>query len=261
MRPRAPTAVLATLLGLGAAQVLEAQVESDWRVVGSHVVADLTAADGSAEVTIDFDLASSSGGPGASGEPGGSAGPEAKPASGLASLELLGFDAATASDVRVSGPNVPERRIVLWPTTGSHRTASVHLPDPDGDGRASLRATYRVETAVSDLVALRGRVPILTGLAAAEQGGVDAFTAELRLPTDWRVSEGFPSGLRRTESGAYSVSLPVIPSMIGFRASADGEWRPGIPLLVDVLTLTILLGFAAFGWRHLQGVVSRGADR
>ena len=254
MRPGVLTAALATLLGLGAPQGLSAQVAAGWRVVRSHVVADLTAGDGGAEVTIEYDLASAPGGQ------GGSRGPEAG-GSGLVSLELLGFDAANASDVRVSGPDVPERRVVLWPTSGSHRTASVRLPDPDGDGRASLRATYRVEAAVSDLVALRGRVPILTGLAAAEQGGVEAFTAELRLPAEWRISEGFPSGLRRLESGVYTVGLPVVPSLIGFRASADGEWRPGVPLMVDVLTLTILLGFAGFGWRHLQGVVSRGADQ
>ena len=128
------------LFGFAAPSGLSAQVEAGWRVVRSHVVADLTAADGGAEVTIEFDLASASGGLEA---PGGSGGVEARPASGLASLELLGFDAATASDVRVSGPDVPERRVVLWPTAGSHRTASVHLPDRDEDGRASLRATYR----------------------------------------------------------------------------------------------------------------------
>ena len=52
------------------------------------------------------------------------------------------------------------------------------------------------------------------------------------------------------------MSLPVTPAMISFRASTDGRWVPGFPLVIDALTVALLLGFAAFGWRHLQGVVA-----
>ena len=76
------------------------------------------------------------------------------------------------------------------------------------------------------------------------------------MPETWRVADGFPSGLRRDADGTLRASLPVAPSMVGFRARSDGTWRPGFPHLVDALTLLVLFGFGLRGWLHLRGVVS-----
>ena len=89
---------------------------------------------------------------------------------------------------------------------------------------------------------------------AAAEGEVPVGAVVVR--EGWVIADGFRSGLRRDEPGVYTVALTAAPAMVGFRARTDGRWSPGVPLLIDVLTVLLLLGFAAFGWRHLQGVVS-----
>jgi len=102
---------------------------------------------------------------------------------------------------------------------------------------------------------IHARVPVLTGPPVRAGSGGTAFEARLTVPEEWAVSEGFPSGLRRSEEdGVHLVSLTVAPSVIGFRASTDGRWRPGFPVLVDVLTVLILVCFLGAGWRHLRSM-------
>jgi hypothetical protein len=79
----------------------------------------------------------------------------------------------------------------------------------------------------------------------------DVFHAELRAPSNWSVSEAFPTGLREA-GGIYTVDLAVAPSVVSLRARTDGNWRPGVPLLIDVAALTILLAFIVIGLRWLR---------
>jgi len=234
-----------------------AQQVSAWGILAERVSVDLTAGDGSAVVTVGWLLT------GADSEaplPGDESVP----------LALLAFGDADVEDVVRDGSET----IVLWPTSGSRRTATVRPPFDSDDGLLVMRFSYRVASAVEvEGDRARARVPLLTGppivagdasaadLAAivAAGVGVAGFSAEVRLPDGWVIADGFPSGLRRTESGVYTVALPAAPAMIGFRARTDGRWSPGVPFLIDVLTLVLLLGFAAFGWRHLQRVVSERA--
>lgn len=214
--------------------------DPDWTVLSVQMNADLSAADGSAEVTMRYVLGPDSG--------------RMLPLTRPVRFELLGFGDATVERVSVSSG----RSFELWPTQGSHRAASLFLSEVTAGSTVPLEVRYRVEAAVhEDGPRLRARIPTLTG--PAEPIGEDGvgFTARLILPPEWVASEGFPSGLREDTDGVWSVSLQTSPSMVGFRGRSDGLWRPGVPLAVDLVTLLILLGFSAVGWRHLSGVARR----
>ncbi len=216
----------------------QAPTASEWATLAQRVEVDMTAADGSAEVRIELEI-----GPAEAGAP--------VPAGEPVGFELLGFAGAGVDEVVLDG----ERRLVLWPATGSRRVVMVEPPfEPDGDTLAMTFA-YRVEDVVEGATvgpALHARIPVLTGPPARTGSGGEVFAARLAVPEAWAVTEGFPSGLRPAEAGGYAVSLTVAPSVIGFRARTDGAWRPGFPLLVDALTLAILLVFVGLGWRHLR---------
>jgi len=202
--------------------------------------ADLSSGDGSAEVTMRYVL----------GPTSGPILPLAQPVR----FELLGFGDATVERLTVSNG----RSVELWPTQGSHRAASLFLPVATTGSTVPLEVRYRVEAAVhEDGAQLRARIPTLTGTAEPSGDAGAGFTARLILPSEWMVSEGFPSGLREDIDGTWAVSLQTSPSMVGFRGRSDGVWRPGVPFAVDLVTLLILLGFSAVGWRHLSGVASR----
>jgi hypothetical protein len=224
-----------------------AQGGGPWSVVSVRMTADLTADDGAAEVTLRYRL---------SGTPRGAPLPLDRPIP----VELLGFAGATVEEIAV-GEQAP---VVLWPTLGSHRAAELEAraswlvePGPEGGGEERgvlpLEITYRVENAIArDGAHLRGRLPVLSGPSPPEPGSEGGFAATLLLPEAWRLSEGFPTTIRAEQPGVWRVALPVTPAFVGFRARADGTWRPGLTLLVDALTLMALACYVAFGWRHLR---------
>lgn len=164
-------------------------------------------------------------------------------------VQLLGFGNATVREVRVDGA-----ALVLWPTTGSHREAAIR-PSRAAPGTAlPVSIEYVIPEAVdNEGGALNVRVPLVTGPPGTEGGS--GFTASVEVPVNWAMSDGFPSGLRETDPGVWEVSLPVVPSVVRIRGAADGGRRLSLPLVVDALALLLLLGFAAFGWRHLRRVV------
>lgn len=210
----------------------------DWSVVSASLEADFREGDGSALVRVRYELA---------GTPFGAPLPLDEPIA----VHLLGFGEATTGDVILESGD----RVVLWPTVGSHRAAVVEAPASFAGETLPFEATYRIDRAVvSDGAVLRARVPILSGPAVLTDVRGPGFQARLLLPADWVLSEGFPSGLRRQDDGAYVVTLPVVPSVVAFRARTDGVWRPGFPFLVDLLTLLVLGSFAGFGWRHLRSM-------
>jgi hypothetical protein len=229
------TAVLPATSVLGGVHTAFAQEPSGWAVTAQSVEVDVGVdagtGEGSAEVHVRMTLAPT-------------------PSDGSLPLSLLGFGDADVGEVRTEDG----RLVVLWPASGGRRAASLEPLPAEGDGTTEVSFRYRVDGAVEmNGGSARVRIPIVTGPAAPEG---DGFSATVRLPEEWRFREGFPTGLRSSGGGVYEVSLPVVPSMLAVRARTDGSWRPGFPLAVDTLTVTLLLAFAGFGWRHLRGVVA-----
>ncbi|MDX1647265.1 MAG: hypothetical protein R3304_08975 [Longimicrobiales bacterium] len=173
-------------------------------------------------------------------------------------FELLDFGEVATEEIVVEGRGT----LALRPTAGAHRAVLVEPSVRPAAGEAVvLHLRYSVEDAVKvhdDGVILRVRVPVLTGPAVLADAEEPVFRATLDVPPTWSVTEGFPSALHRADPGAgrYVVTLPTIPSMVGFRGRNDGAWHPGFPLLVDIVALLILLIFAGFGWRHLRRVAA-----
>ncbi len=230
-------AVGVSLIGLPAIATAAAGQVADegWQVESALLVADMTRGDGGADVTARFTLRAGDG----------------RGAKEPIQIELLGFGEATARVVSLEDGSA----LVLWPTVGTHRAASVHAPDTEWGEALTLEFRYRVERATEfEDGTVRVRIPVLNGPSAPTSAEEDGFEARLLLPDGWSPTEAFPTGLKRLPDGDYAVSLPVVPSMVGFRAGTDGAWRPGVPMLMDLLTISILAAFAAFGWRHLRAV-------
>jgi hypothetical protein len=228
---------LALLTGAGALPLAgSAQAQGDWAVLSASFTADLTAGDGTARVTLSYVLGAA--------EPGGPL-----PLDRAIPFELLGFGDATTDEVLVDGTT----RLVLWPTVGSHRAASLSPAFRPGGTTLPLEFRYTIERAVeANGGGRRGRVPVLSGPPLIGDTAAGGFDATLLLPDGWSLDDGFPSGLRRGDDGSWTAALPVVPAMVGFRATAGGGWSPRLPLIIEVLTFTVLVGFAAFGWRHMR---------
>ncbi len=201
------------------------------------MIADLTAADGSAAVIVSYVLRAADGG--------------LLPAGSPIDFELLGFGEAT-TDRFVAWGTTP---VLLWEMVGSHRAAAISAPSTEDDALL-IELSYSIERAVEeDEGRLHVRVPVLNGPSAPDPGSGGGFEARLLLPPGWDLSEGFPSGLRPAgPTGVWAVSLPVVPAMVGFRGSSDGSRRLGLPVVIDLLMLLALGGFAVVGWRHLSGL-------
>lgn len=235
---------LATAVPPAAAPLGAQDAPTEWSVVSAELEADVSATDGSARVRLRYEL---------SGTPLGAP----LPLDRLIDFELLGFGEARVDDVmvRMTGSD-EEHRVVLRPASGSLETAVVRPPAEVGARTLRLDVSYRVVSAVVGTSDLRGRVPVLTGPPVLVDPAGPGFRARLEVPREWALTEAFPSRLRRSEDGVYEVTLAVVPAVVGFRARADGTWRPGVPLLVDALALALLGAFAAFGWRHLRRVAA-----
>lgn len=277
------------LPGVGPASVLaQTPGGAEWATLAQEVEVDMSAGDGSADVLVRYRL-----GPGEEGAPLPSAEPITFDLLGFdeataGEIVLLRPDGGERPEGAedADGPSGsqarPGERVVLWPTVGSHRMAVVEPPfDLDGE-TLTMTVAYRVQNVAAGLGAgaagpttaadgrdapagrdggggdlagmIHARIPVLTGPPVRAESGGEAFQARLTVPESWAVSEGFPSGLRAVDDGVWAVSLTVAPSVVGFRASTDGRWRPGLPLLVDVLTVLILASFIGAGWRHLRSI-------
>lgn len=168
---------------------------------------------------------------------------------------LLDFGGTRLADLALGSAGAPA---ALRQDRGVSRVGAVTVePGPTSETRLVL-ATYRVRGAVGRRGAsLRAHVPVLSVDRPPTAATPGFFRAELRLPPEWSVTEGFPSGLRPMDRpGLYEVDLSVVPAVISFRGRVDGAWRPGVPLLLDILAGVLLLAFSAVGFRHLRAAAA-----
>ena len=205
-------------------------------VQSARLYADLSPDDGGAEVRVEYVL-----------DVRGT--PELR-------FELLGFGSASADAFWIGGERTGTR-IELDAETGSMRAANFTLSLAETSEPYHLVAHYWIAEAVRlDGPEVRMRIPVLSISFPPADGVRDLFRAELRLPPAWSVTEGFPTGLEANDDGVYAVTLPVVPSLVSARGRTDGRWRPGMPLVIDLLTAAALLVFSFVGWRHLRRAAS-----
>ncbi len=205
-------------------------------VLSARLVADLRAGDGSAEVSMEYEI-------------GGAAHGSTIPAS------VLDFGSASAEDIRAGVASLP---VVARAGAGVAREADVPVEATDRPDVGRILVTYRVRSVLdADGGVLWGRIPVLTVDRPPGEPAPGLFVARLRLPPRWRVIEGFPTGLARVdEAGAHEVSLSVVPAVVGFRARTGGAWRPDLPLVLDALAAVAVGLFVLVGWRHLMKVAA-----
>ncbi|MEQ9399535.1 MAG: hypothetical protein RJQ04_10275 [Longimicrobiales bacterium] len=224
-------AAVAAVLALGPASAAGGQEPPAGTVRSARVVADLTAGDGSADVTVEYRI-------------GGVARGDTLPG------RVLAFGDSRISDLTVGGRPVP-----LAAGSGVASTASVVVSSRTGSGDAVVILRYVVaEAAARSGPARRFQVPVLTLDRPPEASQPGLFVAEFRVPRGWSVMEGFPTTLAGDPDrpGVYVATLPVVPSVLGLRARTDGVWRPGLPTLFDGLALLVLIGFFWAAWRHIR---------
>lgn len=242
---RLPGRSLRTLgLGLLFGQALlasEAAGQDEWAFTSAVATVDLTDPSGAARVTLRYELTGAEEG--------------ALPLGAAVPIELLGIGPATARRVETDRDSHP---VILWPVSGTRRAAALRTPSEWGGASYSVTLTYTVEEALEE----RGersvfRVPLVTGPIPTETS--EGFDLTLHLPEGWAVLDAFPSGLRTDDEGVWTASLSVVPAYVRLNVATDGRWRPGLPHLIDVLTILILGGFALVGWRHLRRVAEAAA--
>lgn len=223
---RNPAWLVAGALALGNPPVSEGQAT----VRAAHLTADLRGTDGSASVTIRYELLGAD---------------ELE----VVDLELLGFGPAFADTVSV----VDGARLLLRPVSGSRRRATARLPPAGDAARKQVVLEYRALSAVELRDGtVRVRIPLVTVSLPPATDSATVFTATLDLPETWDVAEGFPSSLREREPGIYEATLPIVPSVVSLRGRTDGTWRPSVVLLADLMTALVLAWVALAGWRRLR---------
>ena len=152
----------------------------------------------------------------------------------------------------------PEIRIGEAGTAGTLRVAQgaarrARIPvetAPDGGGRVVVG--YRVPVPARADVPVVVRVPVLTVDGPAEANRPALFRADLRVPTEWKVVEAFPSGLvAGAGAGVLRAELGVVPSVVTLRVRTDGRRAASLPLALNVLAAACVALVSIAGWRQL----------
>jgi hypothetical protein len=193
--------------------------------------ADFTVAPGFAHIRIDYELNGL--------EPGD-----------LVPVSVLDFGDARAQDFLVGASGAPAS---LAETHGAARRGAWPV-EVGADGRTLLRVEYRVPRTGEDGGGrIVSHLPLVSVDRAPEAARTGLFQGRVRVPAEWAVTEGFPTGLALgDEPDVYAVALSVVPSVVTLRARADGRWGLALPLVLDLVALGVLLVTAVAGWRHMR---------
>lgn len=169
-------------------------------------------------------------------------------------VSALRFGTTRVEDVRTGGGAVALRTL-----SGEKSGATVTAVAAGAPGSARVTLSYAVSGSVTEdgKDAMRGYLPVLSLDLPPDEARPGLFHAEVLLPSSWSLSEAFPTGLAPTANPMdgtrrWAVDLPVVPSVVSFRAHQDARWHPGLPLLLDLLAGAILLVFSLVGWGHLR---------
>lgn len=180
-------------------------------------------------------------------------------AAGPLRLEVLRMGPASVERFRVeTAGGAEDGPFALSPERGNMRAATLPLSAPaPGSDEIALSLVYRVAGAVERSgPGVRLRLPVLVLDLPPEAGGARIFGASVRLPEEWSLSGGFPSGLATTSCGVWEVDLAAVPALVSLRGRSDGAWRPGLLEALDALAVMVILGFGLVGWRHLRAVAA-----
>ena len=204
-------------------------------VHAASVEADLTVAPAFARVRIDYELNGLS--------PGD-----------VVRVSLLDFGDARPEGFRVGASGAPDSLTVRH---GAARSGAWPV-EVGPDGRTVLRVEYQVPRTGEDRDGrIVSHLPLVTVDLAPEAARPGLFQGRVRVPPDWAVTEGFPTGLTGGgDDGVYLVELSVVPAVVTLRARTDGRGGVALPLVLDLVALSVLLVTAVAGWRHMREPVS-----
>ena len=163
-------------------------------------------------------------------------------------LSLLDFPGGVAEEVQADG-----RAVDFTVTQGAARRATVAL-GALGEGEAGVTLVYAVRLPVGGRGGSRViHLPLPTVDLPPEAARAGLFKASVEVPEGWKVTEGFPTGLKTgTDPRVLGVELQVVPSVVTLRARTDGRGGVGLPLVLDAIALAGLALFSLLGWRFLH---------
>lgn len=170
--------------------------------------------------------------------------------------------------IRFGGSRVANVRAFV-----GHREVSFHV---DGTGAEWVGARIELGAPVSERLPLRLRyeviprpdlardpidiaVPMLVARWPPSASDPEAFRATVFLPDGIEARATFPSEFEAVESidltsdsNAYRVSLPVVPSLLRFTAGHGPEPFFSAGRGFDLAATAVLLALSVIGWRRLR---------
>lgn len=221
---------LARAVTAGALTLAPAPALGQAVVTSARLSADLGGAPGGAAVRMEYALS------------GVSAGDSV-------AVTLLDFGLPVSLEVRVGDADAVVRVPVAL--GAAHRARLPVEAAPGGGARLVVR--YRVPLpAQAQAGSGVAHVPVLTVDAKTEPSRSGLFQAEVRVPSEWTVTEAFPTALARPGAGGtLRAGLPVVPSVVTLRFR-QGSRGVSLPLLANVLAAACLALVGIAGWRQLS---------
>lgn len=180
------------------------------------------------------------------------------------SVRMMAFEGAHARAVEAT---VDGRPAELTPGEVRARGTVFLLEVPRSvprDGPVDIRLRYRVDRPVA---AGDGRFDMVVPLALPDAPPTgapeDFFTADVRLPAGYAVTETFPTVPRDVETDAdgtrHRIALQVAPAMLRWRGRIGGRPVVTFGRAVDLGTAGVVLLLAVLGYSALRRTARRDA--
>ena len=184
-------------------------------------------------------------------------------------LAILALGASRATELTV---DCQGKRLELRPSSSSNprrQMLEIVLPQAlAAQQELELELRYIVDRGLFGEMdgPLAASLPVAAVLWPPATEAAEAFRAEVRLPDGWSLYDPFPSGLRRLVSDleadlsvrlpvqTWQASLPVVPSMLRFRARRGAAPWLSPDRVADLSSVALLLALLLFGgWRLSKG--------